>query len=507
MRYALYYALPAPRARPTTQVKLLPLKPANLLFILSDQHSRDVAGCYGHPMVQTPNLDRLAAGGTRFASAYTSCPICVPARASLATGRYVHQLGTWDNAFPYHGEVPSWGHRLRAAGHQVDSIGKLHFRSADDDNGFSREIDPLHVVDGEGDVLGCLREEAPVRDKRPGIENAGPGDSTYLHYDAGNADHACRWIGEHAGDTHPWMLFLSFVCPHPPYVAPPDDFARYPAGDVALPSQWRQADWPRHPAIEECRRSLNHQEPLDEAIIRKMIAAYWGACTYLDRQIGRVLEALNAAQLADSTRVIYTSDHGESAGARGLFGKHTMYDESAAVPLLMAGPDVPGDRVVTTPVSLVDCFPTVLQGLGVEAEEADRDLPGRSLLEIAGEPDADRTVLSEYHAVGSRHAAFMLRDLRYKYVHHVGGSPQLFDISADPAECNDLASSTGHEELLETFEARLRALLNPEEIDARARQNQREKVEACGGKQAVLRRGTFDNSPVPGETPEFQKYR
>ena len=488
-------------------MNLIQLKPANLLFILSDQHSRDVAGCYGHPSVQTPNLDRLAADGTRFTSAYTNCPICVPARASLATGRYVHQLGNWDNAFPYHGEVPSWGHRLRAAGYTVDSIGKLHFRSTDDDNGFSREIDPLHVVDGEGDVLSCLREEAPVRDKRPGIETAGPGDSTYLHYDASNADHACQWIYEHAGDTKPWMLFLSFVCPHPPYIAPPEDFARYPIEDVVLPSQWRQADWPRHPAWEECRRSLNHREQFDEAIIRKMIAAYWGTCTYLDRQIGRVLDALEGSGRRDSTRVIYTSDHGESAGARGLFGKHTMYEESAAVRLLMAGPEVPQDRVVSTPVSLVDCFPTVLPGLGVESAVADDDLPGRSLWEMACEADGDRTVLSEYHAVGSRNATYMLRDSRYKYIYHVGEPPQLFDISTDPAECNDLASYSGHQELLEKFEGRLRGLLDPEEVDARARQNQHEKVEAGGGKQEVLRRGTFDNSPVPGETPEFQKYQ
>ena len=346
-----------------------------------------------------------------------------------------------------------------------------------------------------------------MRDKRPGIETAGPGDSTYLHYDASNADHACQWIDEHAGDNKPWMLFISFVCPHPPYIAPPEDFARYPVEDVVLPSQWREADWPRHPAWEECRRSLNHQEQFDEAIIRNMIAAYWGTCTYLDRQIGRVLDELDQTGGRDSTRIIYTSDHGESAGARGLFGKHTMYDESAAVPLLLAGPDVQRDHVVTTPVSLVDCFPTVLQGLGVDTEAADRDLPGRSLLEIAAEADSDRTVLSEYHAVGSRRAAYMLRDSRYKYVYHVGAPPQLFDISTDPAECNDLASSAGCEQVVEEFERRLRGLLDPEEIDARAHQSQREKVEALGGRQAVQQRGTFDNSPVPGETPAFQKFQ
>src|SRR5205085_11291871 len=115
------------------------VKPANLLFILSDEHSRRVLGSYGHGMIRTPNLDRLAASGVRFTSAYCNSPICVPSRAALATGRYVHDIRFWDNGIPYDGSVPSWHRRLRDAGHEVTAIGKLHFRSADDDNGFTEE--------------------------------------------------------------------------------------------------------------------------------------------------------------------------------------------------------------------------------------------------------------------------------------------------------------------------------------------------------------------------------
>ena len=114
------------------------MKPANLLFILCDEHNPRVLGCAGHPMIRTPNLDRLAAKGVRFSDAYCNSPICVPSRAALATGRYVHRIRFWDNAIPYDGSVPSWHHRLREAGHEVTAIGKLHFRSAEDDNGFSR---------------------------------------------------------------------------------------------------------------------------------------------------------------------------------------------------------------------------------------------------------------------------------------------------------------------------------------------------------------------------------
>ncbi len=170
------------------------MPPTNLLFIISDQHARDALGCAGHPVVRTPNLDRLAEHGSRFTNAYTPCPICVPARAALATGRYVHQLGNWDNAFPYDGAPDSWHHRLRSQGHTVDSIGKLHFSGTGHDHGFTHEIDPLHVVEGIGDILGSIRHNPPLRNKRPGVLEAGPGDSSYLRYDAANAERACAWL-------------------------------------------------------------------------------------------------------------------------------------------------------------------------------------------------------------------------------------------------------------------------------------------------------------------------
>src|SRR6187402_174364 len=121
------------------------MQPSNLVIILSDEHTPRFMGCAGHPLVKTPNLDRLARRGTRFGSAYTNCPICVPARASLATGRYVHQIRFWDNAIAYDGSVPSWGHRLMARGHQAVSIGKLHYVGSDPArNGFTEEILPMH---------------------------------------------------------------------------------------------------------------------------------------------------------------------------------------------------------------------------------------------------------------------------------------------------------------------------------------------------------------------------
>ena len=478
------------------------MKPQNLLFIFSDEHSRDLSGCYRHPMVKTPNIDRIAARGTLFANAYTTCPICIPARASLATGRYVHQIGYWDNGIAYDGRIPSWHHRLRASGIRVDSIGKLHFRSSEDDNGFSEEIDPLHVVDGVGDILGSIRDNPHFRKKRGGISEAGPGDSTYLRYDASNADRACSWLTEHAEDERPWALFLGFVLPHPPYIAPDSYFKLYNTENIPLPPQWRREQWPDHPAIDYFRRYFDFTEPFEESVVRRLNAAYYGACSYLDDQIGRVLNALESSGQAGSTRIVYTTDHGENLGARGLFGKFTMYDESVAIPLLLAGPDVPVGRRVETPVSLVDFYPTVLEALGVALTEED-SFPGRSLWAIAGESDQDRTVFSEYHAVASRAGFYMLRDRRYKFIYYVGAPPQLFDLAEDPLEINDLAGSPEFLPLRGEFEGRLRQILDPEQVDARAKADQMRAVETHGGSKAVIERGAFDNSPVPGEDPKF----
>ncbi|HEV2124820.1 MAG TPA: sulfatase-like hydrolase/transferase, partial [Chloroflexota bacterium] len=199
------------------------MQATNLLFINSDQHSRRALGCYGHPVVRTPNLDALAARGTRFQNAYTPTPICVPARACLATGRYAHTIGSWDNATPYVGtEAPSWGHRLTQQGHRVTTIGKLHYRKVDDPSGFPDQRLPMHVLDGVGDLYGLLRGEMPVRPvSRQQVLDARAGECDYTHYDRAIALESTRWLREEGqADGKPWALYVSFVSPHFPLIVP-----------------------------------------------------------------------------------------------------------------------------------------------------------------------------------------------------------------------------------------------------------------------------------------------
>lgn len=483
------------------------MKPMNLLFILSDEHNKRVLGCYGHPMVRTPNLDRLAARGTRFTSAYTNCPICVPARAALATGRYVHRIRCWDNAIAYRGEPASWGHRLRAQGHRVIAIGKLHYADSDPArNGFDEEILPLHIVGGVGDLLGLIRDELP---RRPGSAKlgpeAGPGESEYTRYDRDLAQEAVKWL-RHEAPKHrdrPWALFVGFVAPHFPLIAPPRFYDLYPEEQVPWPNQYDPAERPRHPFLDALRRCLCYDEAFDAPMVRRAIAAYFGLVSFLDDNIGKILRALEEAGLAEKTRVIYTSDHGDNLGARGLWGKSTMYEESAGVPLILAGPDVPEGAVCDTPVTLVDVFPTAIQCLGARPDPRDRDLPGTSLLEIARGARPERTILSEYHAAGAVCGAFMIRRGKWKYIHYVGLPPMLFDLEADPFELADLGQDPRYASVLQECEAALRAVLDPEAAHRQAFEDQRALIARHGGREAILERGTFRYTPAPGAAARY----
>lgn len=487
-----------------------PVEATNLLFICSDEHTAHVLGCYGNPVVRTPNLDALAARGVRFTSAYTPFPICVPARACLATGRYAHQLGIWDNGAPYTGrEAPSWGHRLTAQGHEVTTIGKLHYRSEEDDTGFPDQRLAMHVVDGVGDVFGLLRKDSPVRPgsvRRP-VQEAGPGNSEYIRYDRAIAAEAEGWLRERAvgagGKTahgkKPWALFVSFVNPHFPLTVPQEYFDLYPPESVPLPRCGTPGTWSKHPAMVWKRRMQAIEEPFDEGVLRRAIAAYYGMVTFLDEQVGRVIRALEESGLAGSTCVVYSTDHGDMLGDHGLWWKSVMYEGSAGIPLLLAGPGVPRGKVVGTPVSLIDVFPTVLEAVGASAEPEDADLPGSSLLGLANQPDdPERTVFAEYHATHSSTAYYMLRRGRYKYVYFVGYPAQLFDVVSDPDEAHDLAGEPVQAALVADFERALRAICDPEAVDAAARADQKRRIDAAGGLETVLKGGArFNYTPAP----------
>jgi choline-sulfatase len=477
-------------------------QPSNLVIIMSDEHNPKIMGASGHPVVKTPHLDALAARGTMFTSAYTTSPVCVPARAAFAVGKYVHQIGYWDNADAYDGAIPSWHHRLRDAGHYTASIGKLHFRGVEgDDYGFNEMQIAMQIIEGKGDLMGLVRNDLPERKLSWKIAKlAGPGETSYTSYDRDITTRAQIWLREEAPKhtDKPWVLFVSLVCPHFPLVAPAEFYYRYPAESVRLPKQYAPGERPQHPYLRDYAESFCYDKYFDPEKLSKAIRAYYGLVSFVDDNVGKVLKALDETGLAANTRVLYTSDHGDNLGARGLWGKSTMYEEVAGVPLIIAGPDIPAGRKVAIPANHVDTYPFIMQCVGEDRPAMYDNHPGHSLFALAAGEVPDRNVLSEYHGMGSTTGAFMIRHGRYKYVHYVAYAPQLFDLESDPEELRDLAQDPEHAKALAECRERLYAICDPAAVDARAKKRQAELLALNGGRDAVIKRGDLGFSPPPG---------
>jgi choline-sulfatase len=485
-------------------------QPANLIFFQSDNHNRAVTGCHGHAYVKTPNIDRIAHAGVRFDNAYSTSALCCPARAAIATGRYPHQTGFWDNAIAYDGSVPSWHHRLREQGHTVVAVGKLHYRSEKDDNGFTEEIEPMHLHDGKGAIKNLLRgfDAEPPKDDgsfwKLYMQRSGVGETHYQEYDRRITQKSIAWLRRHGkAGGKPWVLYVSYISPHPPFTVPQRLYDLYPEKDMPLPAGFRPGERPEHPAIQHLRMMdgmLDMTDMNDQAALRRVAAGYFGLITHMDEQVGAVMNAAEELGLLDHTRIAYTSDHGELFGAQGLFGKKNLYEGGIGVPLLLAGPGVPRGKVSQQIVSHVELFPTLVEGVGAALTNEDRGLKGISLWPAITGVDAPRLGFAEYHAQGSKSAAYVLREGAMKLIYHVGMPPQLFDLARDPHELHDLAAAQPG--VVRELEQKLRAICDPEATDARAKADQRKWVEYWGGREKVAGSSQILFTPPPGVSQE-----
>ncbi|MGB7262352.1 MAG: sulfatase-like hydrolase/transferase [Albidovulum sp.] len=477
----------------------------NFLVLISDEHRRDAMGCMGHPIVKTPNLDRLAERGCVFENAYTPSPMCVPTRAALATGDYVHRTGNWDSATPYAGQVRSWMRQLRDADVPVTSIGKLHFRSAEDDNGFTEEIIPMHVVGGVGWAVGLLRENPPAYDAAAELAaDVGTGPSTYTDYDLAITAATEQWLAGKADEVEPWSAFISLVSPHYPLTAPEKWAALYDPAKMDMPVGYGTNPQPEHSELANIRKFYDYERYFDEAKMRAAKVAYYALTSFMDDCIGRIVAALEASGQAENTVIVYVSDHGDMMGDQGFWTKQVMYDASAGVPMIAVGPGIPEGRRVRTGASLLDLAATALDVTGTDGDAASDALPGMSLRALANAPDdPDRTIFSEYHDGGSTTGTFMVRWADWKYVHYVGHDPQLFNLVADPQEMINLAregvNDPATRAALAKGEQRLRAICDPEAVNARAFSDQRKKIAALGGETACQEAYVFNHTPTPVE--------
>lgn len=482
----------------------------NLLIIISDEHRRDAMGCVGHPIVKTPNLDALAARGAVFENAYTASPMCVPTRASLACGDHVHKIGHWDSATPYDGKTRSWMRQLRDQDVSVTSIGKLHFRSDEDDNGFTEEIIPMHVVGGVGWTVGLLRENPPDYTSAAELAgDVGAGDSSYTDYDLAITAAAENWLGEQKGSKKPWAAFVSLVSPHYPLTAPQEFYDMYDPANVDLPIGYEKPMDTDHSELKNIKNFFDYDRYFDEQKMREAKVAYYGLTSFMDDCVGRVLAALDASGQADDTVVLYISDHGDMMGDQGYWTKQVMYEASVGVPMIAAGPGISAGRRVKTGTTLLDIAATAVDVTGVTPDAQSTALPGISLLDIVNQPDdMDRTIFSEYHDGGSTTGTFMVRWDHWKFVYYVGHAPQLFDLGADPHELTNLAVAGVNDLAVQAAwhegEKRLRAICDPEKVNTRCFADQKRRIAELGGKETCATGYTFNHTPTPTEQDELK---
>jgi len=434
------------------------VKRPNIVVVLSDEHTGSAAGWAGHPRVRTPNLDRLAEQGVSFDRAYTNSPMCVPSRLSLMAGQYVHQIGAWDNGVIPGPDFRSWGHHL--ADYQTVIAGRTHFNGPDRLLGFDRRL--TDDLDFWIDHSGRPPRRTPDwrRPTNSHVTEHGTGDHVHTRHDVDTTDAALDFLRDPGPD--PYLLYVGYMHPHFPLVAPPEFRALYDPADVELPPTWDEPVSSQHPVISLLRYGFRNDEPITEEQVREATVCYWALISHLDHQIGRLLSAI-----PDDTVVIYTSDHGEMAGHHGIWQKQCFYEPAVRIPLLLRHPSLAPART-TAHVSLVDVLPTLRDIAGLPA---DPTLPGHTLLD-----PVDRPVLSEYHAQGMTDAGYMLKSGPWKYIYYGPDHPaQLFNTESDPDELQDLSTNSA---LTAKLDAELRTILDPDATNHHAKSGQSSRATA-----------------------------
>jgi choline-sulfatase len=469
----------------------------NILLLFSDQHNASMAGFMGHPIVQTPSLDRLAARGVAFENAYCTSPLCSPSRQSMMAGLFCHHIDMWNNTSAMPPDTVTWAHMLSLAGYETSLVGKMHFNGYQKMYGFDRRPVLEGSNDGESFHSWGLRtshdwtKPLPYRGAagsggmKRSLENAGPDTperQPIFRKDLEVLEGTIQLLREKAADTsgQPWAICTGFVLPHPPYKARADILQRYRgAGDLPVDRHGEGRD--------TCDRFVQNYHgdvrELPDEVIRRAREVYFGLITELDEYCGRILQVLEQTGLAENTVVFYISDHGEMAGEHGDWGKVTLQESSVRVPMIAAWPGRwPTGKRVDTLVSLVDLYPTFLELAGIRMPEP-LYLHGHSLMplidgDLAGYGGGQ--VFCEFEGEGWNHPRAMLRRGRYKFVYNHTVECRLYDLQADPHEMQDLAGRPEHAQVLADLRARLLADWDPADIERRVLRTQaRRKIARC----------------------------
>jgi choline-sulfatase len=462
----------------------------NILIIMADQLVADLMGTYGHPAVRTPNLDNLAARGVRFDSAYCAYPVCSPSRSSLLSGRFASANSAWDNATPIASDIPMLPHFLTNVGYDTALSGKMHFVGADQLHGFRKRLTtdmfPSSLAwTPSRETVGKFVH--PGNPEGPPIAidyvNSGPVQWTQqLQFDEETHYRAIEYLRSkrtrHAASLQvqaqqpeqtPWLLVASYHHPHEPFLAPQKYWDMYEGVDIESVRVRPGDDVPRS-VMDGWVDTLHGVSEVgldDNEAEYRTRRAYFALITYIDDKVGELVSALEESGHADDTVIVFTSDHGDMLGERGMIQKRTFYEWSARVPLIIAGGPVQAKgQVTSTPVSLIDIVPTLCEIAGATAIKQD----GYSLVPaLAGATQSRPAVFVEYHSEGVYAPCWLRREgyIKYTYVH--GHDEQLFDLSADPYELNDLSREPEYADYVAAARGDILSRFNPDDIERRIR--------------------------------------
>src|SRR3954471_11013072 len=419
----------------------------NILLLMADQMAAAYLPSYGHRVVKAPALQRLADRGVQFNSMYSNSPLCAPARFTMMSGQINSRIGAYDNASEFASSIPTFAHHLRNAGYQTALAGKMHFVGPDQLHGFEDRLTT--------DIYPADFGWTPNWDDADGrfdwwfhnmdsVVNAGVAEATnQLDYDDEVGFRTVRKLRDLArtSDDRPWMLTASFTHPHDPYAMRRQYWDLYDHDDIDLP---RVGPLPADELDPHSRRLRNvsamDRTAITEAQVRNARHAYYAAISYVDEWVGTIVDTLQTCGMYDDTVVMFTADHGDMLGERGLWYKMNFFEGSARVPMVVHAPKLFAPKRIAAPVSLVDVLPTVTDLVGAAAPEHLEPSAGRSLLDLcAGGPSADREVVGEYLGEGAIAPIVMIRRGDLKYVHSPVDPDQLYDLAADPQERVNLA--------------------------------------------------------------------
>lgn len=448
----------------------------NILWIGVDQLRYDTPGCNGNTVCRTPMIDRLAREGVNFTNAYTTCPLCTPARASMLTGRFAFKHGMGTNCDLYHSlarELPDpqmlLHHRLRNIGYRCGFVGKWHIgtRQGATDHGFEGMGLP-----GYGDIINDagFREYlgkaglsyGPAKNPIFGNPNRktllaghwdGPVQSTPAYY---VAEYAIDLLNRMAADKKPFFIDCQFWGPHSPHL-PAGEFIGRHDRNAILPWINFQDDLQGKPvSIRRFRESFYRALPQDWSGWREIVGLYYDYTSMIDAQIGRILDRLDSLGLAGKTIVIFESDHGDMIGGHGLFDKGFMYEDNFRIPLIVRWPARSGPRTCNALVYNMDIFPTLLDVLGCP----DQTLDGKSFLkalEGGAIPNAREAIYLEFHGIRylSSQRAVVTRE-GYKYIFNPGDFDEFYDLNKDPGELHNLINSVAHRQAIDRVFAQLK---------------------------------------------------